>query len=228
MSEYRVSIWRRIVRKIMMGILKGLFNLLSSVEITGKENVPLGTAYIVAINHVSTFEAPLVGAFWPEMAEATGAIEVWERPGQGILARLYGGIPIHRGEVDRQMLEGVLSVLRSGRPLMMAPEGGRSHTPGMRRAKAGVAFIIEQAQVPVVPVGIVGTTDDFWQKASHWKHPKVEMHIGKPFRLPPIAGSGLERREARQRNADLVMGHIAGLLPPEDRGVYADQVIQPA
>jgi 1-acyl-sn-glycerol-3-phosphate acyltransferase len=227
MNAYRVPFWRRVVRAILMGAFRGIFHLLSEVKITGRENVPLGTAYIVAINHVSTFEAPLVGAFWPERAEATGAVDVWHRPGQGILARLYGGVPIHRGEVDRQMLESVLWILRSGRPLMMAPEGGRSHTPGMRQAKSGIAFIVDQARVPVVPVGVVGTTDDFWQKASHLKRPRVEMHIGKPFHLPPITGQGLDRRETRQRNADLVMAHIAGLLPEEYRGVYADQVVDP-
>ena len=227
MNKYRVPLWRRVVRAILMGAFRGLFHLLSEVKITGRENVPLGMAYIVAINHVSTFEAPLVGAFWPERAEATGAVDVWHRPGQGILARLYGGVPIHRGEVDRQMLEAVLWILRSGRPLMMAPEGGRSHAPGMRRAKSGIAFIVDQARVPVVPVGVVGTTDDFWQKASRLKRPRVEMHIGKPFYLPPITGQGLDRREARQRNADEVMAHIAGLLPEEYRGVYADQVIDP-
>jgi 1-acyl-sn-glycerol-3-phosphate acyltransferase len=95
----------------------------------------------------------------------------------------------------------------------------------MREAKQGIAFILEMAQVPVVPVGVVGTTDDFAEKAFSFKRPKIEMHIGKPFHLPPIEGKGAERREARQRNTDLVMGHIAALLPEEYRGVYADRVI---
>ncbi len=227
-SDYGVPFWRRwITRPMVIGFFRGLFHLLCTVEITGREYVPLGKAYIVAINHVSTFEAPLVGAFWPEQAEATGAVEVWQRPGQNILARMYGGIPIHRGEVDRRMLTAVVSVLRSGRPLMIAPEGGRSHTPGLRQAKPGIAFILDEARVPVVPVGIVGTTDDLWKKASHFKRPHVEMRIGKPFLLPPLEGRGVDRHEARQRNADLVMAHIAGLLPPEYRGVYAGQAIDP-
>jgi 1-acyl-sn-glycerol-3-phosphate acyltransferase len=95
----------------------------------------------------------------------------------------------------------------------------------MRRAMPGIAFILERARVPVVPVGVVGSTDDFARKAFSFKRPSLEMHIGKPFYLPPIEGSGPQRREARQRNADLVMGHIAALLPEEYRGVYADQVI---
>jgi hypothetical protein len=56
------------------------------------------------------------------------------------------------------------------------------------------------------------------------------MKIGKPFHLPPIEESarGAARREARQRNADLVMSHLAGLLPEEYRGVYAESAIAPA
>jgi hypothetical protein len=54
------------------------------------------------------------------------------------------------------------------------------------------------------------------------------MRIGRPFRLPPIQGKGEARRESRQRNADLVMAHIAGLLPEEYRGVYRGDAVFPA
>jgi 1-acyl-sn-glycerol-3-phosphate acyltransferase len=50
-----------------------------------------------------------------------------EAAGQNILAMLYGGIPVRRGEYDRQPLEKLLHVLRSGLPVLMAPEGRRSH-----------------------------------------------------------------------------------------------------
>jgi hypothetical protein len=56
--------------------------------------------------------------------------------------------------------------------------------------------------------------------------PKLEMRIGKPIIFPPMTQKGAERREARQKNADLVMRYIAGLLPEEYHGVYANQAIQ--
>ena len=226
--EYRAAWWRRwLARPILCSLLRLLFHILAPVRIIGKENVPFRQAYIVAINHVSLFDPPFAGVFWPEQAEVMGAVEVWSRPGQNVLARLWGGIPVHRGEYDRKALETVISVLRSGYPLLIAPEGERSHAPGLQQAKPGIAFILEQAQVPVVPVGIVGTTDDFWQKASKGKRPSLEMRIGKPIRLPLIKSQGAQRREARQRNADLVMAYIAGLLPKEYRGVYGDSAILP-
>jgi 1-acyl-sn-glycerol-3-phosphate acyltransferase len=150
-------------------------------------------------------------------------VDIWQRRGQSRLARYYGGIPIHRGEYDRQAIERVQAALKSGRPLLISPEGGRSHTLGMRRALPGVAFIIERASVPVVPVGVVGATDDFLKRGIRGERPLIEMRIGVPFRLPPVEGKGEQRRNSRQRNADIIMQHIAVLLPPEYYGVYGNQ-----
>jgi len=227
-EQYHLAWWRRWLTRPMVRVALGLlFRILAPVKITGKKNVPLHTPYIVAINHVSLFEAPFVGVFWPEQVEALGASDVWDRPGQNILARMWGGIPVHRGDYDRAAIDGVILALHSGYPLLMAPEGGRSHKPGMQTAKPGIAFIVEQTGMPVVPVAVVGSTDDFFQKASRGKRPQLEMHIGKPFHLPPVEGKGAERRESRQHNADLVMRTIAGLLPENYRGVYADNAIFP-
>jgi 1-acyl-sn-glycerol-3-phosphate acyltransferase len=208
-------------------VLRTIFHILASVKIIGRENVPLGKPYIVAINHVSLFDPPFAGVFWPEQVEVMGAVEVWSRPGQNVLARLWGGIPVHRGDYDRAMFETVLAVLRKGYPLLIAPEGGRSHAPGLQEAKPGIAYLAEQSAVPVIPVGIVGTTDDFWHTATKGRRPPLEMRIGKPFILAPVEGKGEARRLSRQQNADLVMRSIAGLLPEEYRGAYAASAIFP-
>lgn len=221
-TPYRVPLFNRIARKILRPIFRGLFHLLSSIRIHGLENVPKSGAYLVAINHISLFEAPFVVAFWPTELEAMGAVEVWSRKGQNILARLYRGIQVHRGQYDRQVMEQALAILASSRPLLIAPEGGRTHRPGLRRAFPGIAYLVEKTGIPVVPVGVVGSTDDFLQRALRLERPKLEMNIGKPFQLPPILAKGEARRQARQRNADLVMLEIAALLPPEYRGIYAD------
>ncbi len=227
MKPYRVAFWRRLVRPIIRGALRSIFRILAPVRIIGKDNIPRKGPYVVAINHVSLFDPPFILSFFPRQLEAMGAVDIWDRPGQGILARLFGGIPVHRGEYDRQLIDTVLNVLRSGYPLLIAPEGERSHVTAMQRGKPGVAYILDEARVPVLPVGIVGTTDDFWQRATRGERPQLEIRIGEPFNLSLLEGKGNERREARQRNADLVMQHVAALLPEEYRGVYADKAIQP-
>jgi 1-acyl-sn-glycerol-3-phosphate acyltransferase len=220
MTEYSVPIINRLARRVLRPVFRLVFHVLSDVKIVGRENVPKRGAYLITINHISLFEPPFILSFWPTPPEGAGAVEIWSRPGQAILVRLYHGIPVHRGEFDRQLLDTMIAVLKSGRPLLLAPEGGRTHDLGMRRALPGVAYIVDKTGVPVIPVGIIGTTDDFFNQVSHLRRPRLEMRIGKPFNLPMVEGKGAARREALQANADQIMQAIGDLMPPEYRGVY--------
>jgi 1-acyl-sn-glycerol-3-phosphate acyltransferase len=92
----------------------------------------------------------------------------------------------------------------------------------MRRAEPGVAYLMDKARVPVVPVGVIGSTDDFLKRGLNGERPEIVMNIGKPLSLQSAKEKGINRRDARQRNADFVMTKIAALLPLEYRGVYAD------
>jgi len=226
-QPYRVPSHFKLWRSFTKTIFRGIFHILGRVRITGKENIPYGKPYVVAMNHISIFDPPFIGAFWPEQLEIIGAADVFNKPGQGFVLKAYGVIPVHRGDYDRSLLTRIIHIIHSGFPLLIAPEGGRSHVTAMRRAKSGIAYIIEKTGVPVIPVGLVGTTDDYWHRATRGKRPLLEMRIGKPITLPEIISKGEERHEARQRNADLVMSYIAGLLPEEYRGVYAGSTILP-
>lgn len=88
----------------------------------------------------------------------------------------------------------------------------------MERAKEGPAFMALHAHVSIVPIAITGTR--WGQILPEWKRlhrPHLTLTFGAPFTLPP----GIKRRAA----TDLMMHNIAGLLPPEYRGVYADRIL---
>lgn len=225
LDRYQTPFFNRMARTLLRPVFRGLFRLLARIEVEGLENIPRGTAYIAAFNHVSTFDPPFLLTFWPENIEVLGASDIWNRAGfgQNLLVRLFGGIPVHRGEYDRQALERVVRVLQSGYPLLISPEGGRTRVPAMRKGRPGLAFIVEETHAPVVPVGIVGTTTDFFRRAIVGQRPTLQMRVGKPVQLPSVEGRGEARRQSRQRNVDLVMSQIAALLPDEYRGVYADR-----
>ena len=217
---YRVPFFNRLMRRIMAPIFRALYRLLGQVRLYGMENIPQQGPYMIAMNHVSLFDVPFVLAFWPIVPEAAGAVDIWSRPGQATLARLYGGIQVHRGQYDRSLMQAMLSALQAGYPLLIAPEGRRSHGTGMQQALPGLAYVVDKARVPVVPVGVVGLTDDFMQRAVHLQHPVIEMRVGAPLHLPAIEGRGEQRRLARQQNIDQVMRHIAALLPADYQGIY--------
>jgi 1-acyl-sn-glycerol-3-phosphate acyltransferase len=137
----------------------------------------------------------------------------------GAILRAGGAVFIQRGQVDRRALNFAVETLKSGKAFGMAPEGTRSPHHSLIRAKTGVAFIADEAQVPIVPVGLTGTERPFdsWLRL---RRPLLKARFGPPFRLPPLPAEG--RTEALKQNTDEIMCRIAALLPPEYRGVYAD------
>ena len=220
-----IPIHTRLIRWILRPIFKAIFLLLMRVQLRGLENIPSQGPYLIAINHVSLYDPPFSLAFWPVPPEAAGAVDLWDKPGISLLARLYGGIPVHRGQYDRKLIDTLVTALAAGRPVLIAPEGTRSHAPGMNRAMPGIVFVTDRARVPIIPVGIVGTTDDLFTQALHFKRPTVEMRVGQPLLLSPLEGRGEQRRKLRQAQVDEIMLRIAELLPAEYRGVYGEEFI---
>jgi len=163
----------------------------------------------------------MILAHWPSSPEILGASDVWKKPGQNILAQLYGGIPIHRGVIDRTALHAAVAAVQSGRSLILSPEGTRSHRPGMQMAKSGLTYIFDKTGAWILPVGIIGSTPDFLSNALHGKKPAATVIIGKPFKIAAQDETGKSNSVIRQAKVDFVMRQIAALLPEEYRGYYA-------
>jgi 1-acyl-sn-glycerol-3-phosphate acyltransferase len=135
---------------------------------------------------------------------------------------MWSGIKVDRTQYDREVFNQVKIVMEAEVPLMISPEGGRSHQPGLRRGKPGVAYIIDMGDLLVVPVAVVGNTMDFLTKGIRLKRPPIQMIVGEPFKVPPIQGKGEARRLNRQKNTDYIMARLAAMLPEDYRGVYTD------
>ena len=218
---YSVSFWTKISREILRFIIRNIYRIITRVRITGWENLPEDKAFVVAFNHVSYYDPPLLMSFWKPAPEAIGAEYLFKHPVFKILALGYKAIPVNRGQYDRKVLQTCIDILESGKTLLIAPEGTRSQVKGMNQANQGISYIVDKTNVPVVPVSCIGTTNDMLKKALRFKKPVVEITIGKPQRLPEIVGKGQQKRDARQRNADYVMALIAEMLPEEYHGYYA-------
>lgn len=220
MAAYRVPWYQKVGRVVITLLFRIVFRIISRVKVEGLENIPASGAYVLAFNHVSLYDPPILVSSLPTPPEILGAVDVWSRPGQSILARVYGGIPIHRGVVDRTAMAMMLAAVRSGLPLMISPEGGRSHQPGLRQGKTGIIYVIDKTHIPVVPIGITGTTDEYVRLAFSGKRPLVSLKIGKPFNLPEMISPDHTPAEIRQLKVDVIMRRIADLLPEEYKGIY--------
>lgn len=220
LKPYKVRSANRAGRIILRYIGREiLYRLFTRPSLMGMENVPPHGGYIIAFNHLSMWDPPFIICHWPYPLEWIGAAEVFHERDKKFFAKVYSGIPLDRDHYDRQAIEKAVIVLKSGYPLMMAPEMRITRRPGMRQARIGIAYLVQRTGVPVLPVGITGTPENFMQDVLRLKRPKVTLRVGELIQLPPL---GEDRKVSLQRNADFVMANIARLVPEEYRGFYSN------
>lgn len=197
-----------------------LFFLLTRVQVSGKQYFPETGGYIVAANHLSIIEVPLVYCLI-NRENVTGLVakKHQKNPFFHWVIDTMGGIWLNRNEIDTRALRAARDHVKSGGVLGIAPEGTRSDTGALIKAKTGVAFIADQAKAPILPVAVSGT----WQITSEiltLRRPVIKVNFGESFTLPQVDRSS--RDADLKRNTDEIMCRLAALLPPENRGVYAD------
>jgi 1-acyl-sn-glycerol-3-phosphate acyltransferase len=211
---------KRFLRFLFCNIIRLLFFLLTRIHVIGRDNIPPQGGFIAAANHLSILEVPLVYCLI-DRPEVTGLIAKKHQKNAFFrwVVNTLEGIWLSREEIDTRALRAARDHLRGGGVLGIAPEGTRSHTGGLIQAKTGVAYLADQAGVPILPVGVSGT----WQKTKDilfLRRPKITVNFGEPFTLPPIDRK--DRDLGLNQNTDEIMCRIAALLPAEYRGEYAE------
>ena len=204
--------------RLVRWIVTLLARILVHLEIVGNENVPQEGACIIAPNHLSWFDSPLLLVAVSRRITVLAADKYRHHPIFGPFLASMGAIWIRRGEVDRKALRRALEVLRAGGCLGMAPEGTRSKTGTLQRGKTGAVYLASRSGAVLVPVAITGT-EKIGNALKHFRRGQARIEIGKPFTLPfseRLHGYQLEEF------TDMLMRRLAAMLPPEYRGVYAD------
>lgn len=168
-----------IVRKIMMLIYKIVYNL--SYE--GLENIPKEGGYIYASNHRSYADPVLITLPVRKRFAYMAKEELFHQNifFTGII-KMMGAFPVVRGSGDMSVIETSIEKLKSGRNLVIFPEGTRSKDGKVGKGKTGVAMIAAMAGADVIPVGII-----FEGKLKF--RSKVTVKFGKPVSADKIAVS---------------------------------------
>jgi 1-acyl-sn-glycerol-3-phosphate acyltransferase len=196
-----------------------VFFLLLNVKLKGRRNIPKDGPYIMAVNHLSWTDIPLVPCYMSRQVVYLAKEELFEGK-IGWVARFLGAIPVKRGEADRQLLRASDDLLKRGKILVIYPEGTRSKTRSLNEAHAGLGMIALRAGVPVLPVAICGSED-----ALKKFRPRVTITFGAPLILHP-KGKKVTKEDVLDATQE-VMHSIAAMLPESYRGIYNAETAAP-
>lgn len=161
---------------------KNLFSVLYSHKIYLPEYALENKAAIIAANHCSFFDPPIVAASWPEQIHFLAWKQLFKNPILGpLLHRLYA-LPLD-GMNDIRSLRTALSILAQGKKMLIFPEGSRSEDGEILQFKLGAAMLACRARAPIIPCYIHGT-DKIWPKNQMLPRPlgyKTACVFGLPI-----------------------------------------------
>lgn len=186
-------------------LITGIGRVLWRVRVYGAQNVPLDGPLIVACNHLSLLDPPILGAFCPRNLHYMAKRELFAIPVLGPLIRAVGAYPVDREGSAAGAIRRSVAVLRAQGAVGIFPEGGRNST-GSAQARQGVALLAALADAPVLPAAVVGSN-----RAMHLVQMKVAF--GRPLRLDP---SRKATRDDLAKFTDTIMGEIRALAESID------------
>lgn len=145
--------------------------------------VPRTGGLLIAANHASYLDIPLLGCGLTRRAWYLGRNDLFPIPVMKEILQSLGWIPVKLGRLDREAFGKAISLIRSGKVVVIFPEGGRSHDGHLRDPKAGIGVIVSQTGCPVVPAYLKGTFDVLPPGASWPRFRSVEVRFGDPIQF---------------------------------------------
>ena len=188
--------------KAAKGIARVLFSLVYRIEIEGKEHLPERGKAIVSPNHFSMMDPIIIGAFLPRKVNFMAKEELFSNKLFALILNKLGVFPVKRGGADIGAIRTALRILNNGDIFCIFPEGTRSKTGEILKAKPGAAMIAIRARSPIIPIAIIGDYKLF---------SKVKIIIDKPVYLSDYYDKKVSTDEYRELSQE-ILNTIRGLM----------------
>ena len=186
-------------------VLYYFFKLFFRYEILGAENIPVSGGAIIAANHISLWDPPVVGAGATRPIHFMAKEELFAVPPLKWIITKINAFPVRRGAADRTAIRYAINLLKNGEVLGLFPEGTRSKTGMLGKPEPGIAMIAIKAGVPIIPTAIIGTNK---VGKNGCLFPKFIIKYGKPI----VVNEEKTDKEAMENLGKIIMQEISSLL----------------
>lgn len=195
---------KRVWYDFVRGALAWFSRIFWRMSVEGSEHVPATGAFILAPVHRNNVDTPLVCGVGKQRLRFMGKDAMWKYRWPAWFFNSLGGIPVHRGEPDRQAMRRSEAVLAAGEPLVIFPEGTRQSGPIIGHVFDGVAYLALRTGTSIVPVGIGGSEKAMPKGGRMIRPVKVALVVGELIVVTaPAPGERVPRRAVKELTQQL-------------------------
>ncbi len=196
-------------------IVHGFCRLYFRLEARGLENVPRRGPVIIASNHVSYLDPPVIGCLIPRVVNFLARDTLFRNPIFGAVLLKYQAVPVDR-ESGAAGLRAILDRLHTGGLIIVFPEGTRSLDGSLLSAKPGVGMTVLKSAAPVVPVRVLGSFESLGRHQWFPRPRKIIVCFGAAesfaaAREEAVTCTKPRLKQMYQQVADELMARIAAL-----------------
>jgi 1-acyl-sn-glycerol-3-phosphate acyltransferase len=200
---------------------RAMFALYFRWRVFNAERVPLTGPVILASNHASYLDPPLVGAGVRRQISFLARDNIFHVPILAGILRSWEVVPVDRDGGTGRGLKEILSRLEQGGAIILFPEGTRSRHGELNPARSGIGLTVIKSRAPVVPARVFGTHEAFGPHKRLPRPRRLTVKYGQPMwfeeqRAEAAACSKQRVKEIYQQVADDIMAQIAKLEPRAD------------
>jgi 1-acyl-sn-glycerol-3-phosphate acyltransferase len=190
-------------------------------KVYNPERVPLSGPVILASNHASIMDPPLVGAPVKRTINYLARESLFRFPVIGWVLRTWHAVPVDREGGGAAGLRAILDRLLEGGAIILFPEGTRTTDGKLQPARSGIGLTVIKSNAPVVPARVFGTFEAF-NRFMKWPKPRpIAVKYGRPLLFVELRAEAKTCPKPRlkqiyQEVANQIMAAIAELEPRAD------------
>jgi 1-acyl-sn-glycerol-3-phosphate acyltransferase len=193
-------------------IVRASARLLFRLRVSGQDHIPRTGGVLIAANHASYLDIPILGCALPRQASFIGRMDLFSGI-VGTILRYLGWIPIRRERVDRKAFDEAVRRLKAGHVVVIYPEGTRSPDGRLQPGKPGIGMIAAAAGCPVVPALLEGTYEALPPGASWIRVRPIKVIFGQSIDFSTVLEPENEdtKKVIYQQMSEEIMDRIAAL-----------------
>ena len=204
---------------------RAVFQFYFRWRVFNPERVPLSGSVILAANHASFIDPPLVGAGIHRSINYLARENLFRFPVMGWVLRQWQVVPVDRDGGGATGLRAILERLLLGGAIILFPEGTRTSDGKIQPVRSGIGLTVIKSSAPVVPVRVFGTYEAYGRHMILPRPRPVAVKYAKPMLFTELRAeakvcSKARLKEIYQQVADEIMAAIAALQPFEDKAEF--------